>query len=187
MLDKTVLPPYYPLMFIREIKKRIKRNDRVYEYIQYRLIESIRTRNGPRQHVVLNLVALDVSQEKLKPLADLIEAIITKDTQQTLFQEDPEIVGLAEHFAAIIIQKRLQEQTAGAHAFDEQEGTDTGPKEAPVEAPRFETVDVNSTTTSRCRTVGTEHIALTQMRQLGFLDILESCGFSVTEHANGSC
>ena len=181
MLDKTVTLLYYPLVFIREIKKRIKRNDRVYEYIQYRLIESIRTRNGPRQHVVLNLGALDISQDKLKPLADLIEAIITKDTQQTLFQEDPEIVGLAEHFAAIVIQKRLQEQTEGAHAFDEQEGTDTGAKEAPVEASRFETVDVNSTTTSRCRTVGTEHIALTQMRQLGFLDILESCGFTERE------
>jgi hypothetical protein len=35
----------------------------------------------PRQLIVLNLGSLDISTEKLKPLADLIEAIVTKDKQ----------------------------------------------------------------------------------------------------------
>lgn len=166
-------------MFIREIKKRIKYADRVYEYIQYRLIESVRTRNGPRQHVVLNLGSLEISKDKLKPLADLIETIITNDKQQILFEEDPEIVGLAQHFAQLIIQKRLNEQRKDTQYLDEPAHAE--PVQETETTPRFETVDVHSATTSRCRTVGTEHIAVTQMRELGFFEILEACGFSKRE------
>jgi transposase len=167
-------------MFIRQFKKRVKHNDRIYEYIQYRLIESVRTPNGPRQHVLLNLGSLDISQDKLKPLADSIEAILSHNSQQSLFMEnEPELLGLAQHFAAIITQKRVQEQAPEEYVRDEEEST--APKEAPIEAPRFETVDVHSATTSRCRTIGTEHIALAQMQQLGFFGILKRCGFTPKE------
>ena len=166
-------------MFIREIKKRIKRNNRIYEYLQYRLIESVRTSNGPRQHVVLNLGNLEIPKDKLKSLANLIEAVLTKNRQQPLFSEDPKLVGLAEHFAQLIIQQRLQEQQRATLSLDD--ATHALSTQQTETEPRFETVDVHSVTTSRCRTVGTEYIALNQMRQLGFFDILHDCGFSPQE------
>ena len=168
-------------MFIREVKKRIKRNDRIYEYIQHRLIESVRTPNGPRQHILLNLGTLDIPQDKLKSLADSIEAILTKNNQTPLFPDDPKIASLAEHFAALIIQKRIQEQKQNGLFAKGQEDTRKQQEKDDAALPRFETVDIHSATTSRCRTIGTEHIALSQMRELGLFGILEECGFSAKE------
>jgi hypothetical protein len=79
-------------MFIREVKKRIKTDGKFYDYIQHRLVESVRTPNGPRQRTVLNLGTLEIDKDKFKALANTIEVIINK--QNVLFDEDPEITGL---------------------------------------------------------------------------------------------
>ena len=61
-------------MFIREIRKRFAKGNTKYEYSQHRLVESVRTERGPRQHTVLNLGTLSIPGEQLKVLANLIEA-----------------------------------------------------------------------------------------------------------------
>ena len=153
-------------MFIREVKKRIKTDGKSYDYIQHRLVESVRTESGPRQRTVLNLGTLEIDKDKFKSLANSIEAIIQK--QNMLLDADPEINGLAQHFAQIILRERLR---------DQKENREPATEAAEIEE-CFETVDVNSTTTSQGRSVGLEHIALSHLKQLGFFKILDECGFS---------
>lgn len=152
-------------MFIREIKKKLKNQSGEYEYIQHRLVESIRTKNGPRQRTILNLGTLNVPREKHKALANLIEVNLTGDSQGNMFEESPEIIGLAKHFSDVIIQKQLQSK----------------PSEQGELPPLYEKIDVNTLTNSNGRTIGGEHIALTHLEQLGFFDILEECSFNKKE------
>ena len=154
-------------MFIREVKKRIKNDGKFYDYIQHRLVESIRTPNGPRQRTVLNLGTLEISKDKFKALANAIEAVLTQ--QSLLLVNDPELSGLAQHFADIIVREQLREQ---------REKTAASPQGEEAVEERFETVDVNSTTTSSGRSVGLEHIALSHLRQLGFFKMLDEFDFS---------
>lgn len=95
-------------MFIREVKKSVHTEDQRYDYIRHRLIESVRTPNGPRQKVILDLGELTVDSSKFKTLANMIEGFISKHPQQALFDQDPELGALARHFAEIIIRKKSQ-------------------------------------------------------------------------------
>jgi hypothetical protein len=45
----------------------------------------------------------------------------------------------------------------------------------------YATIDTDSIITSDSRTIGTEHIALTQLKDLKFFSILEECSFSERE------
>jgi hypothetical protein len=166
-------------MFIREIKKKFTKGDVSYEYIQHRLVESIRTEHGPRQHTVLNLGSLSLPSDQLKILANLIEHNI-KSTQQALplFGEVPqELIGLARHFADIIIEKRVK---SAGKSLDGECATVTQP--APeVPLPIYETIDTNSIITSDSRTIGVEHIALTHLKELDLFTILQNCSFTENE------
>ncbi len=159
-------------VFIREVKKRIRAGEKSYDYVQHRLVESVRTANGPRQRTVLNLGTLEINKDKYKDLANTIEAILNKDKQCGLFDTDPEIAGLARHFAGIILRQRLQAEPSS--------------QEKDTDPPRYETVDVNSFTASDGRSVSLEHIALTQLRQLGFFDILDGCGFTESQQRHAA-
>ena len=77
-------------MFIREIKKKFKKGNKQYEYVQYRLVESIRTEHGPRQQTVLNLGQLSIPNEQLKTLANLIEQNLHNCTPASLFGDAPD-------------------------------------------------------------------------------------------------
>jgi len=163
-------------MFIREIKKRLTKGNVRYEYIQHRLVESFRTEHGPRQQTLLNLGRLSIPNEQLKTLANLIEQNLLHCAQTDLLGDTDapeELIGLARHFADIIIQKRLK---AAPNACDE--ATESIPdKPEPV----YETIDTNSIVTSNSRTIGVEHIVLTQLKELGFFTTLEHCSFSSRE------
>jgi transposase len=159
-------------MFIREIKKRIKSEGKIYEYLQYRLIEAVRTQHGPRHQIVLNLGNLEIPREKHKTLADLIEQFVKKSRQQDMFEEDEEIIASAKHFAELIIRKRIAQAQTQA---EEDRAEKTPEKET---EPWFETVDVRSSSTSESRTIGVEHIALTQLNELGIMALLEKQGFT---------
>jgi len=161
-------------MFIREIKKRLKRNGVDYEYIQHRLVESVRTEHGPRQKTILNLGTLTLPHEQLKTLANLIEQNLLNCTQSTLFGNvTDELIGLARHFADVILEKRLKESVSAPD-------TKTGPLSEKPE-PSYATVDTNSIITSNSRTIGAEHIALTQLKELDFFATLERCSFTEKE------
>jgi len=161
-------------MFIREIKKQFNTHNASYEYVQHRLVESIRTDHGPRQQTILNLGTLSISPEQFKTLANLIEQNLKSCTQSSLFDDAPqELIGLARHYADVILQKRLKSTLSTG-----EEKTEPVPhKPEPV----YETIDTNSIITSDSRTIGVEHIALTQLKELGFFIILERCSFSEKE------
>ena len=149
---------YNGVMFIREKSKKANGKKR---YIQHQLIESIRTPSGPRQQIVLNLGQLCLPEEKWKELANCIEGFLAN--QKTLFPGDPEIEAKARHYASQIRQERLgrvQECLAAE------------------EAAQYERVDVNSLITSDAKTVGAEHVAISQMNEYGFDKILHGLDFT---------
>ncbi len=148
-------------MFIREKIKRTKGK----EYVQHQLTESFRTPMGPRQRLVLNLGFIDLPKDKLKELANTIENELHK--QPRLFVTDPEIERLAKHYAKVIVKENLNKQDESP---DEQEGLSL--------APDYESVDINSLSTSDARTIGIEHAVLTQMEEYKFEKILRELGFN---------
>ncbi len=92
-------------MFIRETAKTKKGK----KYIQHQLVESVRTPNGPRQKLLLNLGFLDLPKDQWKELANTIESEL--HGEQNLFSTNPEIEKLAGHYAKVIIQERLNNET----------------------------------------------------------------------------
>ncbi|HHT9111526.1 MAG TPA: IS1634 family transposase [Candidatus Brocadiaceae bacterium] len=149
-------------MFIREKSKKASGKK---SYIQHQLIESIRTASGPRQQIVLNLGHLNLPEEKWKELANCIERCL--NNQKSLFSQDPEIEAKARHYASQIRQERL------ARA---QEGVGNAVS-AEKEAARYETVDINSLITNDAKTIGAEHVAISQMNEYGFDSILRRLHF----------
>ena len=168
-------------MFIREVKKRFKKNGKSYDYIHHRLVESIRTKNGPRQQYLLDLGTLNIPKDKHKELANLIEEFLTKGNQNSLFEEFSEITLLAKHYSDVIIKKRLQEESEKIIPSQKphlKETNESLPYNEAKTEPNYQTIDVSSITSSHGRTVGAEHIALTQLKQLGFFDILHTLSFT---------
>ncbi|MCP4552936.1 MAG: transposase, partial [Bacteroidetes bacterium] len=149
-------------MFIRETTKSKKGK----KYIQHQLVESIRTPNGPRQRLVLNLGCLDLSRNKWKELANTIECEL--HGQKRLFPDDPEIEKLSKHYAKIIIKERLNKQA---------EATQNDPVDDQTE-PLYETVDINSVSTSDSRTIGAEHLVTSSMQQYELDKIFKKLKFS---------
>ncbi len=149
-------------MFIR--KKSKKATDKK-SYVQHQLIESVRTASGPRQQIVLNLGHLNLPAEKWKELANCIERCLTN--QKSLFPQDPEIEAKARHYASQIRQERLaRAQGAGNTVSAEKEDA------------HYETVDMNSLVTNDAKTIGAEHVAMSQMDEYGFDSILQGLHFS---------
>lgn len=160
-------------MFIREIKKRIKKDGKSYDYIQHRLVESIRTPSGPRQHIVLNLGTLDVKPTDYKALANLIESLANNDEpprQQSLIPDDPKLETIARHFAEVLIRKRIQE-------FEQQAAIDN----VAQSEPKFVEVDVNSAIATNGRKIGCEHIVLSYLKEVGFFEVLSECEFTADQ------
>ena len=142
-------------MFIRNVEKKHKNSLVLYKYQQ--LVESYRTEKGPRQKLLLNLGKLPIPKERWPNLAKCIEAIIRN--QKVLFKEDPEIESLALHYAKDVIRKNLTE-------FDEKEQS------------YFETINVNTLTNQRIRTIGAEYICYSFFKRLGLDRCLKECGFN---------
>jgi transposase len=151
-----------PAMFIRESFKTVKGK----KYVQHQLIRSVRTPAGPRQRVELNLGVLDVPREKWKELANAIESYV--HNQPPLFALDPTMDGWAQHYANMIIRRRIQECKEQHDSAEEARG----------EKRYLVTVDANSERKSDSRTVGPEHVALSQMARYQLDRILRKCGFT---------
>ena len=150
-------------MFIRETTKKAKGKKK---YCQHQLIESVRTPAGPRQNIILNLGHLELPKEYWKELANTIESFLLN--QASLFFSNPEIESKARHYAEIIRKQRLSQE-----------------KEIKIEnnhtKKQIETVVIDSLTHNESRTIGAEHVAISQMNEYGFDDILASCGFNESQ------
>jgi len=146
-------------MYIKEIKKKNKGSDKIYIY--GRLIESYRTERGPRHRTILNLGELHLDKSKWKQLADRIEHILTGQSR-TLLPIDEEVEKLAQHYAALLIKKKMNEEEEVALKEDSD----------------YETVDLNSITTSDIKDFGGENICYSYLQKLNIPDILEKEGFT---------
>jgi hypothetical protein len=134
-------------MFIRETVKSKKGK----KYVQHQLVESVRTPNGPRQRLLLNMGLLDLPKDQWKDLANAIESELLG--QKNLFSTHPEIEKLAKHYARVIIKERLNKESEKVE------------KEPVKEKPEYETVDINSVSTSDSRTIGVEHVVTSSMQE----------------------
>jgi hypothetical protein len=144
-------------MFIREKSKTVKGK----KYIQHQLIESFRTPTGPRQRLVLNLGFLDLHPDKWKELANTIESEIHK--QPRLFVTDAQIEKLAKHYARVIVREKLNKES-------ERAASDNGQNRLIAD---YQSVDVNSVSSSEARKIGAEHVVLAQMREYKFDKMLK--------------
>ncbi|MGQ3684569.1 MAG: IS1634 family transposase [Candidatus Loosdrechtia sp.] len=143
------------------VRKKSKKTSGKKRYLQHQLVESVRTPSGPRQQIVLNLGQLDLPEEKWKVLADRIEGILTN--QKTLFPLDPEIEAKARHYARQIRQERLGR---GQECLTAEETA------------HYEQVDISSLATNDAKTVGAEHVVISQMDEYGFDTIVKGLGLS---------
>lgn len=145
-------------MFIREIVKQNKGYDK--KFIYHALMESYRTEKGPRQRMILSLGAISIAKEQWKTLANRIEEILSN--QQSLIPVDQEIESLAQHYASLLVEKRMDELEIA---------------ESPDE-PQYEEVNVNSVKTKKCRTIGAEAVSLSMIEKLGLSQIFKELGLS---------
>ena len=152
-------------MFIRETTKTAKGK----KYFQHQLIESVRTPAGPRQKLVLNLGFLNIPRDKWKELANCIEAEL--HNQPLLFESESETKSLAKHYAKIIIKEQLNRQ-AEQHG-PRQDREETGSQ--------YEKVDIESVSTSDARSMGAEHVVLSQMAQYNLDAILKELKFNKSQ------
>ena len=126
-------------------------------YYTYRLVESLRTEKGVRQHTLLNLgVDFSLARDQWPDLTKRIEDILRG--QQSLFDIDCDIERLAQGYASRII---LSHQ-------DVSDPDDIDYRE----------VDLDSIEMSRPRSVGGEHVTLEALRFLGLDKKLGELGFN---------
>ncbi len=148
-------------MHIREVVKKNKGLEK--KFVYHHLVESVRTPLGPRQRLLLNLGKIDIPKSEWKALANRIEEIVSG--QETFLAPTRHIEDLAQHYAAVLINKRMK---APAVISPEEK--------SPAE--EWETVDLTTLTASNSRTVGGEAVAHFAFEKLGFSGILRSLDFS---------
>jgi hypothetical protein len=147
-------------MFIRKTTHTNNKNGQ--KYFTYKLVESVRTQRGPRQHTVLNIGReFNLAQDQWKELADRIESIISG--QKSLFPSSDEIERLAKRYANKIIRRQGQTE---AEAVEEQITAD------------FQMVDINSLGNEEIRSVGGESVVLETVKELQLDRRLEELGFN---------
>jgi len=138
-------------MFIKTVKKKNRYSSKVFEYQQ--LVESIRTENGPRHKLLLNLGQLNLPKAKWSHLAKCIESFIS--CQESFIGVDSEIEVLASTYAEKFIQKNLIETDESV----------------------CEPVFIESIKNRRIRTLGTEYICYSFFRKLELDKCLAACDF----------
>jgi len=144
-------------MYIRAKEKRNPNSSKV--YYTHKLVESVRTEQGPRQKTLLNLGTLDLEQKHWKPLANRIEELLRGQQRLAPLPENIEV--LAQHYAKLLVQKKLSEN----NEYNESEQD-------------FQHVDVNGVASSEGKSIGAEHVGLESMKHLGFFKLFRQIGFS---------
>jgi transposase len=144
-------------MFIRETKRKYKNSNKL--YYTHKLVESIRTPDGPRQRVVLNLGTLELSKDKWTELAQRIEELISG--QKRLLPCATEIESLAQHYNKLYVRQQL----ANTNDIDKREHD-------------FQSVDVNALRSSEAKSIGKEHLAFQTLQKLGLIDLFERLEFT---------
>ena len=149
-------------MFIR--RTTIKSRESGEPYYTYRLVESVRTAAGVRQHTVLNLGRnFEVPRAQWAPLAQRIEALLGGQLDLLVDGLDAQWEAMAQQYAARIVSRR---------------GTAVEEQDAPAQEGDYQRVDVSRVDVIRPRSVGAEHVALEALRRLGLDRKLVELGFN---------
>ena len=143
-------------MFIRAKEKKNRGSDKI--YYTHKLVESLRTEQGPRQRTLLSLGTLDLEQKQWKPLANRIEQLLTG--QRCLVPLDENIEALAQHYTKLLVQQQMAEKNEFQHSEQD-----------------FQRVDVNALASSEGKSIGSEHVGLEAMKQLGFFKLFRQLKF----------
>jgi hypothetical protein len=129
-------------------------------YYTCRLVESIRTDQGARQHTLMNLGRhFDVPREQWAALAQRIEQLLSGQQDLIPLDMDSEWESTAQHYAAQVIRAKARQN------------------EADGSEPDYQTVDVDRVEVLRPRSVGIEHVALSALRQVELDWKLSAFGF----------
>ena len=149
-------------MFIR--RTTIKSRESGEPYYTYRLVESVRTAAGVRQHTVLNLGRnFEVPRAQWAPLAQRIEALLAGQLDLLVDGLDAQWEAMAQQYAARIVSRR---------------GTVEQADDAPAQEGDYQRVDLSRVEVIRPRSVGAEHVALEALRRLGLDRKLVELGFN---------
>ena len=134
-------------MFIR--RTTIKSRQSGEPYYTYRLVESVRTTKGVRQHTVLNLGRqFEVPRPQWGPLAQRITALVSGQMDLMSDELDPQWETMAQQYAARIVSQRGEVAVSAVVSQ--------------AEAPDYQRVDLSAVELVRPRSVGVEQAALTQ-------------------------
>lgn len=145
-------------MYIKKVKKTNGRSKKKYEYLH--LVESIRTENGPRQKLILNLGTMDLDPSLYITLAKRIEDILTG--QKSMFSLNQSIEKIAKDSARKIFKKQAKEINEEA-------------------VQNVQAVDINSLEVSQPRSLGPEYVCHSAWNALKINNCLLSNG--ITPHA----
>jgi transposase len=145
-------------MYIKKVRKRNPGGQRQYEYLH--LVENVRTEQGPRQRLVLNLGTLPIEADQYKELANTIEGMLTG--QAELFSSDPRIEKQARKAVRRLLERR-------AHREEKDN------RRTPL-APEYQTVDVHSLEATEPRSIGPEYVGHCLWQAVGFNRALLEAG-----------
>ena len=150
-------------MYIRRVRTHNKRTGE--SYVTHRLVRSERTGQRVRQVTLLNLGRHFAVESKDWPaLCRHIEEI--RRGQSALLPLAPALQKLAQHYAAQLLLRHEPGVAA---------------RRAPPAAKAgrsFIEVDIDSLEVLAPRSVGVEHAALSVMREIGFIETLQTLGFN---------
>ena len=157
MLDNNIGFCYNIPMYIREFTKTNGTTKKKYKYL--RLVENVRTENGPRQKIILNLGKLNIDKSQYPALAKRIEEILTG--QSNFFQVSSEIEKIARDTAKTIFKKRSKELKVSSNSC-------------------YENVDISSIEAEYSRTIGAEYVCHSIWKELDLTPFLKE--HSVSEN-----
>jgi transposase len=124
-------------MFIKKVKKKNQGFDKEFTYLH--LVESVRTSNGPRQKLILNLGAIDIDESKFSELAECIESLLKDSDQTRIFPFDEDLVALAKQYSDKILNKNSHLENEEPH--------------------QLTNCDLTTLAASSARSIGAEHVA----------------------------
>jgi len=150
-------------MYIKKVTKKNKRSKKQYQYLH--LVENVRTANGPRQRLVLNLGKLDLPKEQYKEMANCIEAMLTG--QKQLFSADRRIEKQAQKAVRKILEKRSREKAL--ETYDDPPAQDRAD---------YKWVDVASLEANTARSLGAEYVCHRMWRELKLDKVLLADGIA---------
>lgn len=146
-------------MYIR--RTTIKSRKSGEPYYTYRLVESVRVQDKVRQLTRLNLGRhFDTPRDQWAPLVQRIEQILKGQAELFPIDLEAQWEEAAQHYAALLINARSRQA-----------------EEAQIPAD-YQSVDIDSLTLLRPRSIGVEHVALSAVQQLGLDLKLKALGFN---------